>query len=76
MIGAQSTLTSYASGIQRKQWLLKHEGYLQQDQYLSSQLAGQLASCKFATILFICIKYADYFDNLVGFALLAVVIRC
>jgi len=24
-------LTGYAGGVQRKQWLLKHEGYLQND---------------------------------------------
>lgn len=32
VIGAQGALTGYAGGIQRKQWLLQHEGYLQQDQ--------------------------------------------
>lgn len=32
VIGAQGALTGYANGIQRKQWLLQHEGYLQQDQ--------------------------------------------
>jgi len=28
VIGANGTLTGYAGGVQRKQWLLKHEGYL------------------------------------------------
>lgn len=28
VIGAQGTLTGYAGGVQRKQWLLKHEGFL------------------------------------------------
>lgn len=32
VIGAQGALTGYAGGIQCKQWLLQHEGYLQQDQ--------------------------------------------
>ena len=30
-IGSQGALTGYAGGVQRKQWLLKHEGYLQND---------------------------------------------
>lgn len=28
VIGAQGALTGYAGGVQRKQWLLRHEGYL------------------------------------------------
>jgi len=28
VIGANGTLTGYAGGVARKQWLLKHEGYL------------------------------------------------
>ncbi|HEJ8087428.1 TPA: methylated-DNA--[protein]-cysteine S-methyltransferase [Serratia liquefaciens] len=31
VIGSQGALTGYAGGVQRKQWLLKHEGYLQND---------------------------------------------
>lgn len=31
VIGSQGALTGYAGGVQRKQWLLKHEGYLQKD---------------------------------------------
>ncbi|AHG22518.1 cysteine methyltransferase [Chania multitudinisentens RB-25] len=30
VIGSQGALTGYAGGVQRKQWLLRHEGYLQQ----------------------------------------------
>jgi methylated-DNA-[protein]-cysteine S-methyltransferase len=28
VIGSQGALTGYAGGVQRKQWLLQHEGYL------------------------------------------------
>lgn len=28
VIGASGTLTGYAGGVQRKEWLLRHEGYL------------------------------------------------
>ncbi|CAI1609892.1 methylated-DNA--[protein]-cysteine S-methyltransferase [Serratia proteamaculans] len=31
VIGSQGALTGYAGGVQRKQWLLKHEGYLQNE---------------------------------------------
>ncbi|MBH3130928.1 methylated-DNA--[protein]-cysteine S-methyltransferase [Serratia marcescens] len=31
VIGSQGALTGYAGGVQRKQWLLQHEGYLPQD---------------------------------------------
>lgn len=31
VIGSQGALTGYAGGVQRKAWLLKHEGYLQND---------------------------------------------
>ena len=31
VIGSQGALTGYAGGVHRKQWLLKHEGYLQND---------------------------------------------
>ncbi|TQI80606.1 methylated-DNA-[protein]-cysteine S-methyltransferase [Serratia fonticola] len=31
VIGSQGALTGYAGGVQRKQWLLKHEGYLQKN---------------------------------------------
>lgn len=31
VIGSQGALTGYAGGVARKQWLLKHEGYLPQD---------------------------------------------
>ncbi|ALX95200.1 cysteine methyltransferase [Serratia fonticola] len=31
VIGSQGALTGYAGGVQRKQWLLKHEGFLPQD---------------------------------------------
>ncbi|MFC0225935.1 methylated-DNA--[protein]-cysteine S-methyltransferase [Serratia aquatilis] len=30
VIGAQGALTGYAGGVQRKQWLLKHEGFLRE----------------------------------------------
>ncbi len=28
MIGRNGTMTGYAGGVQRKEWLLRHEGYL------------------------------------------------
>jgi O6-methylguanine-DNA--protein-cysteine methyltransferase len=38
VIGANGTLTGYAGGIERKRWLLKHEGALAPDLLASENL--------------------------------------
>lgn len=48
VIGRNGTLTGYAGGVQRKEWLLRHEGYLYYENTGKSALSVTLL-CKATT---------------------------